>query len=195
MFSSLDISDLLPKLEHLVKYDFCEKYLEIQKIHPSKNIEIYWFFVIWLICKIIYPFMPFLSQSIWNTCLFEWEVEDDKFLDFFPESEKNYKTQLIIDIIDKIKHIKQKKNWDKNNSIKICISTSPDLIEYISIHEWIIKKITYAEELEYQKNTSLDNLWYELENLINIIVWIKKIDSKNKIQEKSLSDLERELQS
>lgn len=195
MFSTLDIIDLLPKLEHLVRYDFCEKYLEIQKIHPSKNIEIYWFFVIWLICKIIYPFMPFLSQSIWNTCLFEWEVEDDKFLDFFPESEKNYKTQLIIDIIDKIKHIKQRKNWDKNNNIKICISTSPDLIEYISIHEWIIKKITYAEELEYQKNTSLDNLWYELENLINIIVWIKRIDSKNKIQEKSLSDLERELQS
>lgn len=194
MFSNLDTTNLILKLENLIKQDFCEKYLEIQKVHPSKDIEIYWFFIIGLICKIIYPFMPFLSQNIRDICLFEWNIEDEKFSDFFPNSEKNYKTQLIIDIIDKILHIKQNKKRNKTDQIKLCISTSPDLIDYISNHEDIIKKITYSEDVEYQKNTSLDNLGYELETLINIVIWIKKLELKNKIQEKSLSSLERELQ-
>ncbi len=193
MFATLEMSAMLPKLESLIKSDFCEKYLEMQKIKKSKNLEIYWFFIIWLICKIIYPFMPFISQRIRDICLFDWNIQDQPFEPFFLQSDKNYKTQLIVDIIDKILHIKHTKNRSKNNQINICISTSADLIDYISNHESIIKKITYAEEVEYKKNLPIDNLWYEVDSMINIAIWVKKFEQKNKIQERSLSDLQEEL--
>lgn len=193
MFSTLEMSDILPKLENLIKSDFCEKYIEMQKIKKSKNVEIYGFFIIGLICKLIYPFMPFISQTIWEMCLFQWNVQDDLFVPFFSNSEKNYKTQLIVDIIDKIIHIKEKKNRDRNSQINVCISTSTDLIDYISRHESIIKKITSTQGLEYKKNLPIDNLGYEIDSMINITIWVKVQEQQNKIEEKSISNLQEEL--
>lgn len=193
MFLNLDTISILPKLENLIKSDFCEKYIEMQKIKKSKNLETYWFFIIWLICKLIYPFMPFISQKIRKTCLFEWNIQDETFDPFFLKSEKNYKTQLIVDIIDKIVHIKQSKNRNRNEQIKICISTSTDLIDYISRHESIIKKITCSEIIEYKKNLPIDNLWYDIDSMINIVIWVKKVEEENKIEEKSILDLQEDL--
>lgn len=193
MFTSLEMTDILFKLEKLIKSDFCEKYIEMQKIKKSKNIETYGFFIIGIICKLIYPFMPFVSQSIWETCLFQWNIQDESFEPFFLDSEKNYKTQLIIDIVDKIIHIKEKKGRDKNSKIKVCISTSADLIDYISWHESVIHKITWSDNIEYKKNLPIDNLWYEIDNMINITIWVKKLEDQNKIEEKSISNLQEEL--
>ncbi len=60
------LGDIQQKLITLIKEDFCDKYLEIQKHQDTENGSKVTLRCLGNILKLLHPFIPFISQQIWE---------------------------------------------------------------------------------------------------------------------------------
>ena len=112
---------------------------------------------------------------------------------------KNYKTQLLMDIIDKFIDMKQKYEYTKHEEIDICFFAPLDFLQYLRKEEKIIYKLINASSIEYLENEK-ELSKYHIENIINITIGIKAqhkelpITSKKEDFREALRAKEQELQ-
>jgi hypothetical protein len=85
---------------------------------------------------------------------------------------KNYKTQLFMDIIDKFIGMKHKHQYAKHEEIEICLFAPLDFLQYLRKQEKTLHKLINASSIEYLENEKELNA-YHTENIINITIGIK----------------------
>lgn len=188
------------KMISILKKDFCDKYLEIQKHQETENGSKVTLRCLGSILKLLHPFIPFISQQIRELLGFEWPILKQEIGIHFTSITKNYKTQLFMDIIDKFLEMKLKYSYAKHEEIEICFFAPLDFLQYLRKQESIIYKLINASSIEYLENEK-ELSKYHTESIINITIGIKterKIAvSTNKKEDlrESLRAKEQELQS
>jgi valyl-tRNA synthetase len=65
------LSEIQEKLITMIKEDFCDKYLEIQKHQDTENGNKVTLRCIGSLLKLLHPFVPFISQQIRNLLWFD----------------------------------------------------------------------------------------------------------------------------
>ncbi|MEI6118926.1 MAG: class I tRNA ligase family protein [bacterium] len=196
--------NILPEIQEkvitLIKEDFCDKYLEIQKHQDTENGNKVTLWCLGTLLKLLHPFIPFISQQIRELLGLDGPVLAQEIQDQFTTISKNYKTQLFMDIIDKFLNMKQKYEYAKHEEIEVCFFAPLDFLQYLRKQEKIIYKLINASSIEYLENEKeLEK--YHTENIINITIGIKKERQKTVVTNKkddireSLREKEQELQS
>lgn len=192
------ISEIQDKIITIIKHDFCDKYLEIQKNYETENKHKVNLWCLWSLLKLLHPFTPFITQHIWDFLWLEWPIITQPIQNEFTSITKNYKTQLFMDIIDRFLAIKEKNGYAKHEEINICFFAPLDFLQYLRKQEEILYKIINIWNIEYLENEKeLNN--YETETIINITIGIRKHtkeivnNKKENLQEKLLIK-EQELQ-
>ena len=149
-FESYRISDVLMSSYKLIWDDFCSWLLEILKPEYGKKIDqksksdLIELFIKNL--KIIHPFMPFLSEEIYNNL--EGKVSKPITISSWPNKEE-YDIQLINnfeitkEIISQIRNYRKEKNIPFKTSIKLYCIPSNKPIGNIDV----IKKIGFVEDI------------------------------------------------
>lgn len=194
------IHDVQDKIITVIKEDFCDKYLEIQKHHETENSDKVTLRCLGSVLKLLHPFIPFVSQKIREIIGFEWPIIKQQITESLTTITKNYKTQLFMDIIDKFLEMRIKHEYPKHEEIEVCFFAPLDFLQYLRQEEKILYKLIKTSEIEYLENEKeLEK--YHTENIINITIGIKKdhketkkTNKKDDIRE-TLREKEQELQS
>lgn len=175
--------DIQNRMIQIIKEDFCDKYLEIQKHQDTTNgdkVTLWW---LGSILQLLHPFVPFISQQIRELLGFEGPVVMQKIEDKPMDITKNYKTQLFMDIIDRFLSMKQANGYAKHDEVEICFLAPLDFLQYLRSQEKIISKLINTSSIDYLENEKELN-GYCTENIINMTIGIKGLHKESKVTSK-----------
>jgi valyl-tRNA synthetase len=185
-----EVQDYAQRLISFIKEDFGEKYLEIMKIRSGDNSKNVALFCVATILKLLYPLVPFVTEKIRKLYNFKGDICTNTYIPKLEYINKNYKTQIFMDIIDKLHNLRETIQKPKHEKIDICISASIDFQQYMKEHEDIIQKLLYTNEIQYIDNER-DLAKYETDTIIDVTIGVRGIGKP--IKENNCTQLEQEI--
>ena len=152
-FDQYRISESLMITYKLIWDDFCSWYLEI--IKPSfgealdkETYEKTKYFLKTLL-KLIHPFMPFISEEIWNDL--KDNNENDLIVSNWPESKEfdlnlDLNFSISMNIVTSIRNIRSKNNIPSSNKLDLFSAKK------ISFDEEVVKKLSNLKSINFSKS-------------------------------------------
>lgn len=146
--------------------DFCDWYIEISKAalfgdnikEKEKTLKIL-LYVLKDFLKILHPFMPFLTQVLWenifsttqNLLLTDYPLPEEKYIN--PEAEK--KINYVREVIRNIRNIKSELKIEQKQQIDIEILCSDkEKIDTLSELDYVILNIARVKNIKYLKSAA-----------------------------------------
>ncbi|MBR1779442.1 MAG: valine--tRNA ligase [Clostridia bacterium] len=146
------------KIYDFIWDDFCDWYIELAKIRLAQDKQSkvadatrsMLIFVLQQILKLLHPFMPFITEEIWQTfphttalIIAKYPEHEQKFADFAEESEK---FEMIIKAIKAIRNKRAEMNAPMSKKIKMYIETEhPEIFASTSI---FIERLSNSSPIE-----------------------------------------------
>lgn len=187
------IISLWEKLLKNYSFFFCDKYINITKILKKRDTISVLIFVNLVFLKLLYPYIPNFISEIENIFDVDWQWMDIFNLDTFDIKEKNYKINIFLDLIDKIVYLKWKLWIKKHEFVDVFVQANPDLLQFLQTNESVFRLLTNIQDLNLIKQYDKMPEWYEVDNVINISIWIKRPETvKVEVRKDVLADLEVE---
>ncbi len=205
-FKNYKLNDALKKVYSLIWDDFCDWYIELakpdnygDKFDVNKmNVALGMFEQL---MKLLHPFMPFISEEIWQY-IQDRKPEEALCVSDWPKYDKNFNIQYDVDLfknlkdmISALRNIRAEMGVSPKKELEVLIKTSNDEIaENISENEWILKKLQSTKSLEISptiekpgaSSSAIVNgseIYVPLEGLIDTDKEIERIKSEiNRIQ-------------
>ena len=141
----------------------------------------------------MYPYIPNFISEIQDIFDVDWQWMDIFHLDVFDIKDKNYKINIFLDLIDKIVSLKWKLWIKKHEFVDIFVQANPDFLQFLQTNESVFRLLTNIQDLNLIKLYDKIPEWYEVDNVINISIWIKRPETvKVEIRKDVLADLEVE---
>lgn len=163
----------------------CEKYLTSTKVSFSTNTPNVILLAFAILNKLIEPYVPSFANALQSKLIFEWDGLKVFDLSSIYLSDRNYKLNIFMDIIDKLVELKNTWNIAQHENIDIFIQANPDFLDFIQDNDLLIRSLIKVWDIQYiWTNIDIPN-WYDLWNVININLWMKK-SSKDIVTEKDL---------
>lgn len=144
--------------------DFCDWYIEISKTalfgdnfkEKEKTLKIL-LYVLKDFLKILHPFMPFLSQVLWENI---FSVSENIMLTGYPKPEEKYinpeaekKINYVREIIRNIRNIKSELKIEQKQQIEIeILCADKEKIDTLAELEYVILSIARVKNIKYLKS-------------------------------------------
>ena len=190
-FSKYRISDALMDIYKLIWDDFCSWFLELIKPDFNKPVSSKLVEKVKLIfelnLKLLHPFMPFISEEIWQRisvrsenealCISKWpniKKYDKSFIDKF---------QLAKDVITSIRNVRKENNLGFKE--KLILQINNKQIKILEFKESIIR-LGGLEKIEYEIDKTLNGSFFII-NSLEFFVPIKKLIDKT-LEKKKIQD-------
>ena len=111
--------------------EFCDWYLEMAKLHPEKSRPVL-IYVFESALRLLHPFMPFITEELWQRFPHEGESivtaaypeTEDEFIDETLEGH----TELIQEIIVKVRNIRSEMNVDFKQFVPLRLAVGDDAV-------------------------------------------------------------------
>lgn len=175
-------SDAGQELYHFTKNEFCDYYIEEFKLTKDKSKH--WseviLFVINTLLKLWHPYIPFITEELYNKLWFEWELINSSWPELSIERnieiEKDKK--LIINLIKEVRKLRAENNILPGKTIKLSIYAKNKNAEIISEVLELLWAILKSDETKLvDKKITDPNLVYSV-----IKAWVEVyIDTSNAI--------------
>jgi valyl-tRNA synthetase len=125
---------------------FFSRYLEIQKINPSKNTKFICSYFFNFLLTLLYPLIPEFVEAIQYISNKEFvfpinSIKLDKSVD--------YSTNTLYNTFIKIKEIKLECNIKQHEPCNIFIKSNPSILEFFINHDSIFKNYFHIPEILY----------------------------------------------
>ena len=173
--------------------EFCDKYINITKVLKKDKTEDIMFFIWFTFLELLYPYMPNFVMDVKNKFKVDRDWISVLWLSNIQLKEKNYKINIFTDIVDKIASMKEKIWLQRHEIIDVFVQANPDLLQFLQENEHILRLLTKIQTLTLLRFNDDVLPWYEVDNVINISVWIKKPDKiAVEVKWDVLADLEKE---
>ncbi len=153
-FSKYRLSDALMTIYKLIMDDFSSWLLEIVKPAYQKPIDVYTFNTVIKVLednlKILHPFMPFLTEEIWQH-IAERNADEALIISRYPEI-KEFNKEIIADfdfaadVISGIRTIRKDKNISFKDAIVLNVWNNENATKTFDA---IIQKLTNSETINY----------------------------------------------
>ena len=172
---------------------FCDKYVNITKI--INNDKTKWIMIlIWILfLDLCYPFIPNIVSEIKSKFNIDYQGINIFNLNTLELKEKNYKINILSEVVDKINQMKQKIGLKKHEVADVFVQANPDLLNFLHENESIFRLLTKIQSISLLRSNEEIPKWCEIDNVINILVWVKKPDVVAvEIKKDVLVDLETE---
>lgn len=220
-YSAYDIGVALDKLWAFFKDDFCDWYIEISKARLSdensagREIVIFILqYVLYNFLKLLHPFMPFVTEAIWqkifakrlhskSIMVEEYPTSDSKLVDSKIESDMS----ILIDAIRAIRNVRAEHNIVPKQSINIEIfSNNNYYLELFKNSTAYIERLCNVSELQLSNNRSNKyenahqismanfDILIPMSDLIDLDEEIKKLEKENEKLKKLIKSQEGKLQ-
>ncbi|MDD3626780.1 MAG: valine--tRNA ligase, partial [bacterium] len=149
------------KIYDFVWKDFCDWYLELSKPKlndPERKVftQYLLLYVLEKILKILHPFMPFITEEIYQKLPDEFKGKSSIIHEAFPKVVKEFiddysewEMDLIIEIITKVRNIRSEMLVPLTKEIEVIIKgKNPQIIDFLKRNSHYISSLTRAESVE-----------------------------------------------
>ena len=178
------------KFKYSIQDSFFSRYLEIQKIKPSKNIQFICSYFFNFLISVIYPLVPQFVDALQY-------ISNRKFLlpinPIQTSKPINYNIHLIYDTFIKIKNIKIENNIKQHESCNIFIKSNPTISELFTEYEQIFINYFHISDIIYLRLHEQTPLWYEIFSNDTITIGIQPWNDNNIKEKDSLENIEKEI--
>ena len=203
----------LSKIYDFIWNSYCDWYIELCKARlqsegeTAQNARQVLIYVLDKILKLLHPFMPFITEEIWQTIphdtdgktvMLEKYPEYDPSLDFPSESEEMMK---VMEAITAIRTQRNEMNVPPSKKAKLFIATA--IPETFSNGEQFFKKLASASEVEISDSFDIDGavtvvtsdakIYIPMEELVDKETELKRLNKELKQVEKMLAQDEGKL--
>lgn len=203
----------LSKIYDFIWNSYCDWYIELCKARlqsegeTAQNARQVLIYVLDKILKLLHPFMPFITEEIWQTIphdtdgktvMLEKYPEYDPNLDFPSEAEEMMK---VMEAITAIRTQRNEMNVPPSKKAKLFIATA--IPETFSNGEQFFKKLASASEVEISDSFDIDGavtvvtsdakIYIPMEELVDKEAELKRLNKELKQVEKMLAQDEGKL--
>ena len=203
----------LSKIYDFIWNSYCDWYIELCKARlqsegeTAQNARQVLIYVLDKILKLLHPFMPFITEEIWQTIphdtdgktvMLEKYPEYDPNLDFPSEAEEMMK---VMEAITAIRTQRNEMNVPPSKKAKLFIATA--IPETFSNGEQFFKKLASASEVEISNSFDIDGavtvvtsdakIYIPMEELVDKEAELKRLNKELKQVEKMLAQDEGKL--
>lgn len=203
----------LSKIYDFIWNSYCDWYIELCKARlqsegeTAQNARQVLIYVLDKILKLLHPFMPFITEEIWQTIphdtegktvMLEKYPEYDPSLDFPSEAEEMMK---VMEAITAIRTQRNEMNVPPSKKAKLFIATT--IPETFSNGEQFFKKLASASEVEISDSFDIDGavtvvtsdakIYIPMEELVDKEAELKRLNKELKQVEKMLAQDEGKL--
>ena len=203
----------LSKIYDFIWNNYCDWYIELCKARlqsegeTAQNARQVLIYVLDKILKLLHPFMPFITEEIWQTIphdtdgktvMLEKYPEYDPSLDFPSEAEEMMK---VMEAITAIRTQRNEMNVPPSKKAKLFIATA--IPETFSNGEQFFKKLASASEVEISDSFDIDGavtvvtsdakIYIPMEELVDKEAELKRLNKELKQVEKMLAQDEGKL--
>lgn len=203
----------LSKIYDFIWNSYCDWYIELCKARlqsegeTAQNARQVLIYVLDKILKLLHPFMPFITEEIWQTIphdtdgktvMLEKYPEYDPSLDFPSEAEEMMK---VMEAITAIRTQRNEMNVPPSKKTKLFIATA--IPETFSNGEQFFKKLASASEVEISDSFDIDGavtvvtsdakIYIPMEELVDKEAELKRLNKELKQVEKMLAQDEGKL--
>ena len=203
----------LSKIYDFIWNSYCDWYIELCKARlqsegeTAQNARQVLIYVLVKILKLLHPFMPFITEEIWQTIphdtdgktvMLEKYPEYDPSLDFPSEAEEMMK---VMEAITAIRTQRNEMNVPPSKKAKLFIATA--IPETFSNGEQFFKKLASASEVEISDSFDIDGavtivtsnakIYIPMEELVDKEAELKRLNKELKQVEKMLAQDEGKL--
>jgi len=186
------ILPLWKKVINFIKENLCDKYLESTKLYSDNNTPEVMMLSFAILLKLAKPYIPFFISHLESILKINREGYDVFEFKNFELKEKNYKINLLMDIVDKLKNIKLKIWLKKHQHIDIFVQANPDFLDFLIQNEDLLKSLVKIWDIRCVRLHEDVPSWYQIDNVININIWAKRISEQIEIKKDILLDLKEE---
>ena len=213
------LDDAAKAVYEFLRGDFCDWYVELAKVRlynddeagkASKTTAQY---VLWTVLeaglRMLHPFMPFITEEIWQKIKVEgdsimiqqYPVADESLINRDIENSFEY----IKDVISSLRNIKAEMGISPAKEVKVVIKTSDEMeLKTLEDNYIFITKLAKIEELKYGKDMEKpeqsgfrvarnSEVYMILTGLLNAEVEIKKIQEQIEKVQKDLAKVNAKL--
>lgn len=213
------LDDAAKAVYEFLRGDFCDWYVELAKVRlynddeagkASKTTAQY---VLWTVLeaglRMLHPFMPFITEEIWQKIKVEgdsimiqqYPVTDESLINRDIENSFEY----IKDVISSLRNIKAEMGISPAKEVKVVIKTSDEMeLKTLEDNYIFITKLAKIEELKYGKDMEKpeqsgfrvagnSEVYMILTGLLNAEVEIKKIQEQIEKVQKDLDKVNAKL--
>ena len=144
------------------KHEFCDWYLEMIKLDPERSKPAL-LYVFESALRLLHPFMPFITEELWQNLPHKGEsIVIAPYPEFDPEladESAESQTELVQDIIVKVRNIRAEMNVDAKQTVPVRIATnSLELTQLLSNAREYIFKLAQVSQVEIVPTLSGDKL-------------------------------------
>lgn len=162
---NFNFSEAWIELQNFTRNDFCDYYIEEFKI--TRETSQYWndviIYAINNILKLWHPFIPFVTEELWNKMWFEWKLIETSYskVAIMENKEIEKDKQIIIEVITEIRRLRAENNIVPSNTIKLLLKvkkSKQDLFndEILALISWIVR----SEETQCVSKVDREDLVY-----------------------------------
>jgi valyl-tRNA synthetase len=149
-FKNFELNAIARELYDFVWHTFCDWYLEIIKIVPSRSVPLY---VLKQILIILHPYIPFITEEIYQR--FAFAKSDSIFNESWPDRIDVPPTPRSVTlskkIIEEIRNIRGLFNIHPKKRLHAFFVTQPDTQEEIQTTEAVLKQLAGLDSYSFAK--------------------------------------------
>lgn len=178
------------KFKSPIQDSFFSRYLEIQKIKTSKNVQFVCSYFFNFLLNVLYPLVPefvdalqYMSERNFLTPI--QPIQLNKTID--------YNIHLIYDTFLKIKNIKIECNIKQHESCNLFIKSNPMICELFTQYEQIFINYFHISDITYLRLHEPTPLWYEVFSNDSITIGIQHGDFTAVKEQNSIESIEKDI--
>lgn len=213
------LDDAAKAVYEFLRGDFCDWYVELAKVRlynddeAGKASKVTAQYVLWTVLesglRMLHPFMPFITEEIWQKIKVEgdsimiqqYPVADESLINRDIENSFEY----IKEVISSLRNIKAEMGISPAKEVKVVIKTSDEMeLKTLEDNYIFITKLAKIEELKYGKDMTKpeqsgfrvarnSEVYMILTGLLNTEVEIKKIQEQIEKVQKDLDKVNAKL--
>ncbi len=185
------IGESLQEIISIVWHDFCDWYIEISKVEKSDVTEKVLFYCLGTFYKLLHPSLPFVTEKLWNLIWFQWSLMMTRWPDDFEIKDKDYRMNLVMDMISSWRNLKRKVTNKPHEKVDIFVQANKDIQDLVQDHFSLVQDIVKVQNISYLTAWQEIEWDWEIAMIMDIKVWLKGVKGINK--KELLSQLETEL--
>ena len=169
---------------------FFSRYLEIQKINPTKNVQFVCSYFFSLLLTILYPLVPEFIDAL------QYVSERNLLNPIEPivlNKNMDYNMNILYNTFTKIKEMKIEYNIKQHEFCNIFIKSNPTICELFTQYEQIFINYFHISDIIYLRLHEQTPLGYEIFTDNTLTIGIQPWKNKNTKEKESLETIEKEI--
>ena len=169
---------------------FFSWYIEIQKVHPTKNVQFVCAYFFNFIFSVLYPLVPEFIDAL------QYVSKKDFLLPIKPiESwiSIDYAMSILFKMFSEVKNLKIESNIKQHESCKMFVKSNPSILDMLNKHEQIFKNYFHISEITYLRLHEQAPLWYETFSDDTLTIWLQSESTSTQSKKDSIETIERDI--